>query len=118
MVPQVRRHEPCSALDGGDDPGTVSLDHICSGAAAMLRPGGFLAVETAGGSQAHAVADFLAAQDSPPVEGASASACHGVPGDRGHLRRADSRTPAAAFRRIEVVTDVFGVDRFVTAWRT
>ena len=118
VVPQVRRHEPGSALDGGDDHGTVSLDHICAGAVSMLRSGGFVALETAGGSQAHAVADFLAALDSPPVDGTSAAACHGLAGNGDHLRSADRRTPEAAFQRIKVVTDMFGIDRFVTAWRT
>ena len=117
-VPQVRGHEPCSALDGGDEHGTVSLDHICAGAVSMLRPGGFLALETAGGSQAHAVAGLLAALKSPPVEGTSASAGLSLVSNREHLRRVDDRTPSAAFERIEVVRDMFGVGRFVTAWRT
>ena len=118
VVPQVRIHEPCSALDGGDDRGTVSLDHICDGAVSMLGSGGFLALETAGGSQAHAVASFLAALDSPPADGTSASAGLSSARNKDHLRSADSRTPEAAFERIDVVTDMFGVDRFVIAWRT
>jgi len=117
-VPQVRRHEPCSALDGGDDIGTVALDHICAGAVYMLRPGGFLALETAGGSQAHAIAEALATCNTSPVEAAPASAALRLASNREHLRTADDRMPVAAFERIEVVKDVFGVDRFVTAWRT
>ena len=52
-VMQVRAHEPLLALDGGGGPGTDALDAVCRGAAALLRPGGFLALETAGGEQAH-----------------------------------------------------------------
>ena len=113
---QVRRHEPCSALDGGDGGGTESLDRVCTGAVPMLRPGGFLALETAGGSQAHQVVDFLAALDTTLSGGDSAGL--DLAGDRQPSQCADSRTPAAAFTRIQVVPDMFGVDRFVTARRT
>ena len=115
---QVRRHEPCSALDGGDGHGTVSLDHLCAGAVSMLRSGGFLALETAGGSQAHAVAAFLTALKCPLAAAVAVSAGLSMAGTKHHWRTAENRTPAAAFRRIEVVKDMFGVDRFVTAWRT
>ena len=41
-------HEPTMALSGGQGMGLGSLNPICSGAADMLRPGGFFALETAG----------------------------------------------------------------------
>lgn len=57
----------------------------------MLMPEGFLALETNGGQQAHDVAASL--------RGAASG---------GKL----------AFADVEVVADIFGVDRFVTATRT
>ncbi|KAF6252514.1 S-adenosyl-L-methionine-dependent methyltransferase [Scenedesmus sp. NREL 46B-D3] len=42
---EVGRHEPWSALDGGPGEGLDSLQVICSGAADMLMPGGFIALE-------------------------------------------------------------------------
>ena len=63
---------------------------MCHGAANMLTPGGFLALETNGGQQAHDVAAMLreATVSSQPV-----------------------------FANVAVVADIFGVDRFVTASR-
>jgi release factor glutamine methyltransferase len=58
---EVKNHEPSLALDGGDDLGVDSLLPICSGASDMLRPGGFLTLETNGGDQARWVADALQA---------------------------------------------------------
>lgn len=45
---EVGQFEPWLALDGGLGPGLDSLTPICSGAAEMLQPGGFLALETSG----------------------------------------------------------------------
>ena len=45
---EVRQYEPWLALDGGQGPGLESLNVICCGAAHMLQPGGFLALETTG----------------------------------------------------------------------
>ena len=44
LQPEVGRHEPILALDGGDD-GMSDLLHICNGAASMLKSGGFFAFE-------------------------------------------------------------------------
>jgi methylase of polypeptide subunit release factors len=44
----VTRHEPWSALDGGEGTGSAMLLDICRAAVGMLRPGGFLALETGG----------------------------------------------------------------------
>lgn len=57
----------------------------------MLQPGGFLALESNGGQQAHDVAAML----------------------RG--TRSEAQEPA--FESVAVVKDIFGVDRFVTAYR-
>lgn len=45
---EVRDHEPWAALDGGGEQGLDCLQAICRGAAAMLAPRGFLALETGG----------------------------------------------------------------------
>jgi len=45
---EVGAHEPTSALDGGEGPGTDSLAAICDQAVHLLIPGGFLALEVRG----------------------------------------------------------------------
>lgn len=42
---EVGRHEPASALAGGEGPGLDSLRVICGAAQRLLLPGGFLALE-------------------------------------------------------------------------
>ena len=121
---QVRAHEPWLALDGGDGLGTDALDAVCSGAVALLRPGGFLALETAGGEQAHAVAATLrmfradggnpAAVDSDGAAGSDG----GQSRDGGSADEASATADTLAFSDVEVVSDCFGVDRFVTASRS
>lgn len=56
---EVRQYEPWLALDGGQGSGLDSLKLICQGAATVLQPGGFLALETTGGSQAQQVISLL-----------------------------------------------------------
>lgn len=48
MQAEVKLHEPSLALDGGSEEGLDCLVEVCDGAVSMLRPGGFMAVETAG----------------------------------------------------------------------
>jgi methylase of polypeptide subunit release factors len=48
---RTRRHEPRSALDGGEGLGIDCLLSVCMGAVRMLMAGGFLALETGGGEQ-------------------------------------------------------------------
>ena len=118
---QVRAHEPHQALDGGGGPGTDALEAICRGAIEMLRPGGFLALETAGGKQAHAVADMLRAL----VSTATSSDLTGESSER-HLAAGQSSEPGSpgpslppmAFEAVEIVSDCFEVERFVVAKRT
>jgi methylase of polypeptide subunit release factors len=45
---EVAEHEPWQALDGGQGTGSAMLLKISRAAVAMLRPGGFIAFETAG----------------------------------------------------------------------
>ncbi|MBX9244719.1 putative protein N(5)-glutamine methyltransferase, partial [Actinotalea ferrariae] len=45
MPPEARDHEPVTSLDGGPD-GTSVQARVAAGAAAWLRPGGHLLVET------------------------------------------------------------------------
>lgn len=59
LMPEVGRHEPRLALDGGTD-GTACLRQLVDGARRVLRPGGALALETAGAEQARQVATLLA----------------------------------------------------------
>jgi release factor glutamine methyltransferase len=56
---EVARHEPWTALDGGEGDGIDSLLEVIEGAAELLAPGGFLALETAGGEQARLLAGLL-----------------------------------------------------------
>jgi release factor glutamine methyltransferase len=56
---EVALHEPKLALDGGEALAIDSLMPICRGASEILRPGGFLALETGGGEQAQYVSDIL-----------------------------------------------------------
>jgi release factor glutamine methyltransferase len=85
---EVGLHEPWGALDGGGRGGLASLRAICSGAVEMLAPGGLIALETAGGQQAHAVAELLAGP-----------AC------------------GRAFEEVAVRDDCYGVPRFVVGHR-
>jgi release factor glutamine methyltransferase len=82
---EVGAHEPASALDGGPGQGLESLRDICAGAGGVIAPGGYIAIETAGGAQARVVRELLLGS-----------------GD---------------FERAAVVDDVYGVARFVEAWR-
>ena len=83
-----------------------------------LLPGGFLALETNGGEQAHTVAGMLRGMLQGEGNGAGKGAGHGVgegagagegegEGDRG----------AAIFENVRVRMDYCGVERFVTAWK-
>lgn len=90
---EVGRHEPWSALDGGDDEGLESILPICHGAVHMLLPDGFLALETAGREQAHKVADLLARMTVHDDE-------------------------QAVFGGVEVLDDCYSVPRFVVARRS
>jgi release factor glutamine methyltransferase len=59
LMPEVSRHEPRLALDGGAD-GLASLRRLIGDAGTVLRPDGALAVETAGAEQALEAARLLA----------------------------------------------------------
>lgn len=116
---EVGRHEPSSALDGGKGPGVDSLVPLVEGAAAMLMPGGVMALETAGGEQADLVADMLRAQRA---DGSSHSGSTGGIGSgdgmRGGSGSATQSCGLPAFERVEVLEDCYGVRRFVRAFRT
>lgn len=58
LEPEVWRWEPRLALDGGAD-GLAVMRALVVDAPSVLRPGGALVIETAGGSQAVAVAGLL-----------------------------------------------------------
>ena len=101
--PRPGRHEPRLALDGGEGLGIDALMPICTGAVAMLAPGGFLALETAGGEQAAYVASVLSCMRGGGGGGWAAG--QGGDGD------------GPAFVGVRVRRDLAGVDRFVTASR-
>ncbi|KAL4430761.1 hypothetical protein ABPG75_006017 [Micractinium tetrahymenae] len=108
---EVGRHEPQLALHGGEGLGIDCLLPICTGAARMLQPGGFLALETAGGEQAHYIADLLRHMRSSVCGGGGGgSSSEG----EGCALPADE---APAFCDVRVRRDLRGVDRFVTASR-
>jgi release factor glutamine methyltransferase len=58
LAPEVARHDPRLALDGGPD-GLDVIRRLVAAAPRRLAPGGALAVETAGGEQAGAVAGLM-----------------------------------------------------------
>lgn len=45
---EVRHHEPHEALDGGGQDGLPAVESLCRAALRLLKPGGFLAIETGG----------------------------------------------------------------------
>lgn len=56
---EVGAHEPRLALDGGAGEGLEAFAAICRGAGGVLRPGGFLGLETNGWGQAERVASMI-----------------------------------------------------------
>jgi release factor glutamine methyltransferase len=62
LMPEVRDHEPRSALDGGPD-GLDVVRRLVPRAADLLAPGGWLALEL-GEAQAEAVANLLGETDA------------------------------------------------------
>lgn len=60
LEPEVSRHEPRAAIDGGPD-GLAPMRALVPGARRRLRSDGALVLETAGGAQAVAVAGLLRA---------------------------------------------------------
>jgi release factor glutamine methyltransferase len=60
LPPEVRDHEPRIAFDGGPH-GLRLIPRLVAAAGSRLRPGGAVALETAGPAQAREVADLLAA---------------------------------------------------------
>lgn len=58
LAPEVARHEPAGAVDGGPD-GLAVIRGLVAGAPRALRPGGALVLETAGGDQAGDVAALM-----------------------------------------------------------
>ncbi|HEY7252798.1 MAG TPA: peptide chain release factor N(5)-glutamine methyltransferase [Methylomirabilota bacterium] len=60
LPPEVSRHEPRAALDGGPD-GLAIIRRIVSGAPPVLKPGGWLLMEI-GDDQAGPVASLMAAE--------------------------------------------------------
>ena len=107
---EVGRHEPHLALHGGEGLGIDCLLPICVGAARLLRPGGLLALETAGGEQARYIADLLAHMRCSALGSAAADGITGGAGGAGAGER-------LAFTDVRVRRDLRGVDRFVTASR-
>lgn len=85
-----------------------SLLPICTGAARLLQPGGFLALETAGGEQAHYIADVLRRLRRSAVVSSSSGW-----GSCGEDEQEDGER--LAFAHVRVRRDLRGVDRFVTA---
>lgn len=60
LAPEVARHEPARAVDGGPD-GLGVISPLVAAAPRALRPGGALVLETAGGGQAERVAALMRA---------------------------------------------------------
>jgi release factor glutamine methyltransferase len=66
LMPEVREYEPWIALEGGRD-GLDHLRRLAARAPTVLREGGALAVETAGGAQAEVVRALFEAAGFPEV---------------------------------------------------
>lgn len=76
LQPEVNRHEPKLALDGGPDDGSAAIMQLIRDIVQALRPGGFVALETDGGAQAHTIA--AAFEDTGAFERVSvADDCYG-----------------------------------------
>jgi len=76
LQPEVSRHEPKLALDGGPDDGSAAIMQLIRDIVQALRPGGFVALETDGGAQAHTIA--AAFEDTGAFERVSvADDCYG-----------------------------------------
>lgn len=84
---------------------------ICTGAVSWLQPGGFLALETGGGEQAHYVAGLL--RRLRDVAAGQEEAVGSMGGDGSE---AGAEGPLA-FGDVRVRADFFGVERFITATR-
>ncbi len=77
----------------------------------MLQPGGFLALETAGGEQAHYIAAVLSHMRCSAIAGGGSSSSEWEGGSSG------AAGEQLAFVDVRVRRDLRGVDRFVTASR-
>lgn len=117
---EVGQYEPELALDGGEGLGIDALAPICRGAVEMLQPGGFLAVETAGGEQAEYIAQLLQhLRCGIVVNGAvvlSSSSGGSSADEEGETNVV--RQEHLAFENVKIRNDLRGVDRFVTATRS
>ncbi|CAN1272366.1 Release factor glutamine methyltransferase [Linum perenne] len=82
---EVGKHEPTMALDGGDS-GMDCLLQLCTGAATMLKPGGFFALETNGEEQCKYLVDYI------------------------------QREFVGIFCNLNIVSDFAGIQRFVTGF--
>lgn len=71
LAPEIRRHEPRVALDGGPD-GLAVANRIASQAARVLRPGGLLLMELGTAEQARALARRLGGGEVPGFARAAA----------------------------------------------
>jgi release factor glutamine methyltransferase len=67
LAPEVSRHDPRLALDGGPD-GLDVIRRLVGEAPAWLAPGGALVLETAGGEQARTVAALMGTHGLVGVE--------------------------------------------------
>lgn len=99
---EVGLHEPQLALSGGDGLGVDALIPICLGAVRFLQPGGFLALETAGGEQAEYIAHLLSHLTERHARGVE------YDGN-------DDDEESLAFSEVMIKRDLRGVDRFVVA---
>lgn len=68
LAPEVRLHEPKRALVGGGSDGSGFIRRLAAGAAAVLRPGGWLVFEVGAGQAAAAAALFREGWEAPRTE--------------------------------------------------
>ena len=101
---EVGQHEPHSALDGGEGLGLDSLEVLCAQSATFLRTGGFLALETAGAQY------FL-------VHCMGACTSEWSVGAGGEQAQHVAQLLKSRFVEVQIIEDMFGKARFVTALR-
>ena len=122
LQPEVVRHEPKLALDGGDGAGTKCVDDVVAGAATRLKPGGFLLLETNGGTQAEQIARSLRECRVCTNADGSVEVSVGVAGGVSATRATNGSSTAEkenenVFEDVAILRDFCGVGRFVSARR-
>lgn len=112
LQPEVGRHEPRLALDGGSE-GLDELLHICNGIVSLLKPGGYFALEVTETLVLIFIFLFRIDDDDYFLY------CLQTNGEKQcmFLVRYIETKFRSSFYNINVVSDFAGVQRFITGFR-